>query len=84
MKTSELRQIIREEIKKSLNSEGKQITPEFEELKKQQAAIKDQQNYLIKISDSLKIDKKLIGDYNKALNTLLDAIFKASYDKDSN
>jgi hypothetical protein len=26
MKTSELRQIIREEIKKSLNSEGKQIT----------------------------------------------------------
>jgi ElaB/YqjD/DUF883 family membrane-anchored ribosome-binding protein len=84
MKTSELRSLIREEIKKVLNSEGKQITPEFEELKKQQAAIKDQQNYLIKMSDSLKIDKKLTGDYNKALNSLLDAIFKASYDKDSN
>ena len=37
---------------------------------------------IIKIN--LKIDKKLTDDYNKALNSLLDAIFKASYDKDSN
>ena len=83
MKKSQLQQIIKEEISKVLKEENK-ITPEFEELKKQQAAIKDQQNYLIKMSDNLKIDKKLIGDYNKALNSLLDAIFKASYDKDSN
>ena len=62
-------------------TESNQITPEFEELKKQQIAIKNQQNYLIKISNDLKINRKLIGDYNEALNTLLDAIFDANYNK---
>ena len=62
-------------------TESNQINPEFEELKKQQTAIKKQQAYLIKISNDLKIDRKLIGNYNEALNSLLDAIFKASYDK---
>ena len=62
-------------------TESNQITPEFQELKKQHAAIKNQQNYLIKISNDLKIDRKLIGDYNEALSTLLDAIFKANYNK---
>jgi len=75
-----LRQIIREEISKVI-TESNQITPEFEELKKQQTAIKKQQDYLKKISDDLKIDRKLIGNYNEALNSLLDAIFKASYNK---
>jgi hypothetical protein len=37
--------------------ESNQITPEFQELKKQQAAIKDQQNFLIKISNDLKINR---------------------------
>jgi hypothetical protein len=75
-----LRQIIREEISKVI-TESNQITPEFEELKKQQTAIKKQQDYLIKISNDLKIDRKLIGNYNEALNSLLDAIFKANYNK---
>ena len=62
-------------------TESNQITPEFEELKKQQTAIKKQQDFLIKTSNDLKIDRKLIGDYNEALNSLLDAIFKSSYNK---
>ena len=62
-------------------TESNQINPEFEELKKQQTAIKNQQAYLIKISNDLKVDRKLIGDYNGALNSLLDAIFKANYNK---
>jgi len=76
MKLSQLRQLIREEI-----NESNQITPEFLELKKHQEIIRKEQDYLIKISNDLKIDPKLIGDYNEALSTLLDAIFKASYDK---
>jgi hypothetical protein len=75
-----LRQIIREEISKII-TESNQITPEFEELKKQQTAIRKQQDYLIKISNDLKIDRKLIGNYNEALNSLLDAIFKANSNK---
>jgi hypothetical protein len=75
-----LRQIIREEISKVI-TESNQITPEFGELKKQQTAIRKQQDYLTKISNDLKIDRKLIGNYNEALNSLLDAIFKANYNK---
>jgi len=81
-----IKKILSEEFRRmqalaGLVIESNQITPEFQELKKQQAAIKDQQNYLIKISNDLKIDRKLIGDYNGALNALLDAIFKANYGK---
>ena len=62
-------------------TESDQITPEFLELKKQQDAIRKQQDYLIKKAEDLKIDRKLMGDYNLALNNLIQAIFKAEYDK---
>jgi predicted solute-binding protein len=84
------KQILSEELKRmqklagiiiEIINESNQITPEFDELKKQQTAIKKQQEYLIKISDDLKIDKKLINEYNWALYFLLDAISKAYYDK---
>jgi len=76
MTKNELKKLIREML-----SEERAITPEFTELKKHQEIIRKEQDYLLKISKELGVDNKLVGNFNQSLNALLDAIFKAQYDK---
>ncbi len=73
------KQIISEEFKKMQKLAGvlnEEATINFDELKKHQAAIRNEQNYLLDISKKLNIDNKLVGDFNKALNDLIEAIFE--------
>ena len=76
MTKNELKKLIREML-----SEENAITPEFTELKKHQETIRKEQDYLLNVSRKLNVDGKLIGNFNKGLNDLLDAIFKAQSQK---
>jgi len=48
----------------------------FDDLKKHQATIRKEQDYLLGITKKLGVDNKLVGDFNKSLNDLMDAIFE--------
>jgi hypothetical protein len=48
----------------------------FDDLKKHQATIRKEQDYLLDITKKLGVDNKLVGDFNKSLNDLMDAIFE--------
>ena len=60
-------------IKEILSEE----TINFDELKKHQAIIRKEQDYLLDVTKKLNIDPKLVGNFNQSLNVLMDAIFKA-------
>jgi len=49
----------------------------FDELKKHQEVIRKEQDYLLNVAQKLNVNNTLIGNFNKSLNDLLDAIFKA-------
>lgn len=65
--------ITESEYQESLMNE---ITINFDELKKHQATIRKEQDYLLDVARKLNVDSKLIGDFNQSLNALIDAIFK--------
>jgi len=48
----------------------------FDELKKHQEIIRKEQDYLLGVTKKLGVDNKLVGDFTKSLNDLLDAIFE--------
>jgi hypothetical protein len=48
----------------------------FDELKKHQEIIRKEQDYLLDITEKLGVDNKLVSDFNKSLNDLMDAIFE--------
>jgi hypothetical protein len=48
----------------------------FDDLKKHQSTIRKEQDYLLDITKKLGVDNKLVGDFNKSLNDLMDAIFE--------
>ncbi len=48
----------------------------FDDLKKHQATIRKEQDYLLDITKKLGVDNKLVGDFNESLNDLMDAIFE--------
>ena len=48
----------------------------FDELKKHQETIRKEQDYLLDITKKLGVDDKLVGNFNKSLNDLIDEIFK--------
>jgi len=49
----------------------------FDELKKHQDVIRKEQDYLLNVAQKLNVNNTLTGNFNKSLNDLLDAIFKA-------
>ena len=51
-------------------------TINFDELKKHQEVIRKEQDYLLDITKKLGVDNKLVGDFTKALNDLMAAIFE--------
>ena len=53
----------------------------FDELKKHQEIIRKEQDYLLKITKELGVDNKLVGNFNQALNALIEAIFQKSNEK---
>jgi hypothetical protein len=62
-------------------TESNIIDQDFKVLKNQQDILKKVSNFYREKAEELKIDRKLIGDFNAAINALEDAIFKANYDK---
>jgi hypothetical protein len=71
---------VKHEEDKSKMDEAKKITEaeiiNFDDLKKHQATIRKEQDYLLDITKKLGVDNKLVGDFNKSLNDLMDAIFE--------
>jgi len=53
----------------------------FDELKKYQKTLEDSQDFFRKKAEELKIDVKIIQNFNKGNNNLLDAVFKADYER---
>jgi hypothetical protein len=62
-------------------TESNIIDQDFKVLKNQQDILKKVSNFYREKAEELKIDRKLIGDFNAAINALEDAIFKADYNK---
>ena len=62
-------------------TESNIIDQDFKVLKNQQDILKKVTKFYIEKATKLGIDRKLIGDFNAAINALEDAIFKADYDK---
>ena len=73
MKKSELAAVIREEF---LVLEGN-----FDELKKHQKMLNNAQTFFNSKADELKVDSKFIMDFNKGINFLIDAVFKAENER---
>jgi len=66
--------ITESEYRKSQMDEAEIIN--FDDLKKHQATIRKEQDYLLDITKKLGVDNKLVGDFNKSLNDLMAAIFE--------
>jgi hypothetical protein len=62
-------------------TESNILDQDFKVLKNQQDILKKVSNFYREKAEELKIDRKLIGDFNAAINALEDAIFKADYNK---
>jgi hypothetical protein len=71
---SQLKQIIKEEIQTV--QEGR-----FDELKKAQQMLNNASVFFIKLADELEVDPRIVGDFNQARNSLLDAVFKADHQR---
>lgn len=66
--------ITESEYRKSQMDEAEIIN--FDDLKKHQATIRKEQDYLLDITKKLGVDNKLVGDFNKSLNDLMAAVFE--------
>ena len=62
-------------------TESNILDQDFKVLKNQQDILKKVSNFYREKAEELKIDRKLIGDFNAAINALEDAIFKGDYNK---
>lgn len=75
------KQILSEEFKKMQKLAGVINEGSFEDLKRYQSTLKTAADFYRKKAEELKIDTKLIGNFNKSLNDLEQAIFDADYKK---
>jgi len=62
-------------------TESNILDQDFKVLKKQQDILKKVTKFYIEKATKLGVDRKLIGDFNAAINALEDAIFKGDYNK---
>jgi hypothetical protein len=62
-------------------TESNILDQDFKVLKNQQDILKKVTKFYIEKATKLGVDRKLIGDFNAAINALEDAIFKGDYNK---
>jgi hypothetical protein len=62
-------------------AESNILDQDFKVLKNQQDILKKVTKFYIEKATKLGVDRKLIGDFNAAINALEDAIFKGDYNK---
>ena len=77
------KQIISEEFKKMQKLAGVINEDSIEDLKKGQVALKKAADFYRKKAEELKIDTKLVEDFNKSLRRLEQVIFDAEFTKKS-
>ena len=75
------KQILSEEFKKMQKLAGIINEGSFEDLKKYQSTLKAAADFYRKKAEELNVDTKLVGNFNKGLNDLEQAIFDADYKK---
>ena len=74
IKTSQLYKIIQEELEVVI--EGR-----FDELKKAQKMLQTSQQFFINLAQELEVDGQLIGEFKEASIGLVEAVFKANYQR---
>jgi hypothetical protein len=74
IKTSQLYKVIQEELEVVI--EGR-----FDELKKAQKMLQTSQQFFINLAQELEVDGQLIGEFKEASIGLVEAVFKANYQR---